>query len=475
MTNILPVLLSGGSGTRLWPLSRKSYPKQFSNIFGDKSLFQQTALRLISSNIIKLNPPLSITNSNFRFIVAEQLQSVGVNPGPIILEPKSKNTGPSILAASLFALNKNENEIILVAPTDHLISNADAFHKIISEALEQVALNNIVTFGINPTACETGYGYMKVDKKAQLKPSKIIKFIEKPDKVLADKMVKSGNFLWNSGIFMGKARIFVDAFKKHHPQLYETVKKSIEDGQNDLGFFRLSSEHWINCDSVSFDYAIMEKINNIVTIPYKYGWSDLGDWNSIHKAMRHDEHGVSISKHAHAIECKNTLLRSETDQIEVVGLGLENILAVVMSDAVLITHKDFSQNVKKISKTLENSGISQAKIFSKEHRPWGYYEIIFSCDEFQIKCLHLKGLSSLSLQSHKYRSEHWVVVNGIAKVTIDNEVSYLESGQSIYVPVGSIHRMENINQTPLVVVEVQLGEYFKEDDIVRYEDLYGRR
>ena len=474
MTNITPVLLAGGSGTRLWPLSRRSYPKQFSRLVGSTTLFQQSALRLNSSKIINFAPHLTLTNSKYRFIISDQLQSVGIDPGPILIEPEAKNTAPAILAACLYLSDQDENAVLLVAATDHVIPDTQAFHSAVALGLTQVKLGKIVTFGVTPTRPETGYGYMEVGDNGHNGATEILSFIEKPEKHLAETMLAKGNYLWNAGMFMFGVKEMISAFEQNFPELLKQARVSIANGKSDLGFFRLDQEAWSSLPDISIDYAIMEKADNLVAIAYSAGWSDLGDWDAVWQDSEQDKNGVALSENAHAIDCKNTLLRSESENQQIIGLGLENIIAVAMPDAVLVCHKDKAQEVKKVVAQLKSLNVPQAEISSKDHRPWGWFESLALADHFQVKRICVKPGAALSLQSHRHRSEHWIVVGGSARVTLDQEVKIITEGQSVYIPQGSIHRMENPGKSSMVLIEVQTGSYFGEDDIVRYEDIYSR-
>ena len=474
MHEIIPVLLAGGSGTRLWPLSRKSYPKQFSNIIGERSLFQQCAERLLSSADLRFAPHVTLTNSDFRFIVGEQLSSIGVDLGPILIEPEGKNTAPAILAASLFTLKSSSDAILLVAPSDHLIPDKQAFHDAITVGLDAVSMGKIVTFGITPTRPETGYGYLQLKNSSSREPVDLIRFVEKPDEVRAKEMLDSEQFLWNSGIFMFRASNMITAFEKYAPKILESVKRAVDKGKSDLDFFRLYADAWAQCENVSIDYAIMEHSQDLVAVPFSAGWSDLGDWSSVLLEMDKDDQGVGVSDNAHAIDCRDTLLRSENKSLELVGLGLENILAIAMPDAVLIANKDRAQDVKSVIQTLKQRDVSQAETFPKDHRPWGWFETLVIQGRFQVKRIFVKSGGALSLQSHNHRSEHWIVVQGTAKVTVNDQVKLVTEGQSIYIPLGAIHRMENPGKVAMVLIEVQTGAYLGEDDIIRYEDIYSR-
>ena len=476
MSKIYPVLLAGGSGTRLWPLSRKSYPKQFSNLMGGHTLFQQSALRLTSSAIVEFAPHITLTNSDFRFIVSEQLQAVGIDPGTILIEPEAKNTAPAILAASVFAMNNDPDAVLLVAPSDHVIPNTDAFHHAVEKGLERVADGKLVTFGITPTHPETGYGYLELSDNTDVVSDveRVARFVEKPDLENAERMLKSGNYLWNAGIFLFRARDMIDAFEQFDPATLNLVQVAMAHASVDLGFLRLQPEAWSQLVPDSIDYAVMEKADNLVAVAYRSKWSDLGGWDAVWAETEKDENNNAISDMAHVLDCNNSLLRSENPFQQIVGLGLENIVAIAMPDAVLVADKDRAQDVKKVVDHLNEIAIPQGEVFPKDHRPWGWFESLILSDCFQVKRICVHPGAALSLQSHKFRSEHWIVVEGVAKVTIDERVQLVEAGQSVYVPLGAIHRMENPGTQPMVLIEVQIGTYFGEDDIIRYEDVYAR-
>lgn len=361
-----------------------------------------------------------MTNIDFRFIVGEQLQGVGIQPGPILIEPEGRNTAPAILAASLYAFERDAEAILLVAPSDQVIPDVEAFHNAVLTGLDAVKNGKIMTFGIKPTRPETGYGYLELSNLTSVEAAvDLVRFVEKPDALNALTMVEAGNFLWNSGIFLFRACDILSAFELYAPNLIEHVAASLGEGKSDLDFLRLDPLSWSKCDNTSIDYAVMERANNLVAVPFSAGWSDLGGWDAVWNEMEQDLNCVAVSSHAHAIDCKNTLLRSENDAMEIVGLGLENILAITMSDAVLIAHKDRAKDIKQVVTMLKTKGVTQADLFPKDHRPWGWFEQLVIGGRFQVKKIFVKPGAALSLQSHHHRSEHWIVVEGTAKVSVE--------------------------------------------------------
>lgn len=473
---IYPVLLAGGSGTRLWPLSRKSYPKQFSKLIGETTLFQKSIKRLITTDVVEFAQHVTITNADFRFIVEEQFSELGIAPGSVLIEPEPKNTAAAVLASSIFALKNSQDPILLVTPSDHEIPDIFDFHQAINAGLIHAKNGKMVTFGVKPTYPETGFGYLELMATSldSFGTSNILKFVEKPDLQNAEKMLVAGNFLWNAGIFLFRAADMIDAFKAYAPKTLDLVSKAVQDAAPDLGFLRLAAEPWHMLDNVSVDHAIMEKAQNLVAVPYRSKWSDLGGWDAVWSENNSDKSGNVTSKTAHAIGCRNSLLRSEDNSQQLVGLGLEDIIAIAMPDAVLVAHRNQTQNVNKTVELLKTKGISQAEVFPKDHRPWGWFESLVIGEKFQVKRIHVKAGAALSLQSHDHRSEHWIVVSGTARVTIRDEVKLVTEGQSVYVPLGAKHRLENPCDLPMVLIEVQIGTYLGEDDIIRYDDLYAR-
>ncbi len=466
-----PVILCGGSGTRLWPLSRKSYPKQFASLMGKKTLFQLSAERVTGPDFAA---PIVVTGADYRFIVVEQLQSIGIDPGAILIEPEGRNTAPAILATALFLQNKDPDAVMLILPSDHVVPNIAAFHQAVAQGLAAVEQGQLITFGIRPTHGETGYGYLELASGTGRDVIPLKGFVEKPNAARAEEMVKAGSFLWNAGIFMFKAKDIIAAFKKHAATLTGPISDAVAQGSVDLGFFRLAPEPWAKAQDISIDYAVMEKADNLSVVPFDAGWSDLGGWDAVWRESVKDGDGVASYGNVTTIDCKNTLLRSDSDRLEVVGIGLENIFAVAMNDAVLIADMRSAQDVKKAVDLLRAKGSGQATTFPKDHRPWGWFESLVIADRFQVKRIHVNPGASLSLQSHHHRAEHWIVVSGTAEVTIDGKVQLVAENQSVYIPLGAIHRMKNPGKVSMVLIEVQTGVYLGEDDIIRYDDVYAR-
>ncbi|MAZ25580.1 MAG: mannose-1-phosphate guanylyltransferase/mannose-6-phosphate isomerase [Cytophagaceae bacterium] len=475
--SITPVLLCGGSGTRLWPLSRKSYPKQFVPLMGEETLFQASAKRLSGTgDALAFQPPLVLTNSDFRFIVTEQLMGIGLDPGAILIEPEGRNTAPAILAAALHVAASDPDAVMLVAPSDHVVPDAEAFHAAVAQGLAAVEDGDLVTFGIAPDRPETGYGYLELSAKPSGSglPVKLSRFVEKPDAARAEEMLAAGTYMWNAGIFLFRARDIIAAFEAHSPSLLAPVQAALADALPDLGFLRLAPGPWSGAEDISIDYAVMERAPNLSVVPFTAAWSDLGGWDAVWRDSGPDAAGVVTSGGATAIDCEDTLLRSDSERLEVVGIGLKNVMAIAMNDAVLVADLSRAQDVKKAVDALKAKGAAQATSFPKDHRPWGWVETLVTGSRFQVKRIVVHPGASLSLQSHVHRSEHWVVVQGTARVTRDDEVSLLTENQSIYLPLGCVHRLHNPGKVPMALIEVQTGTYLGEDDIVRYEDAYAR-
>ena len=477
MKEITPVILCGGSGTRLWPLSRKSYPKQFAQIMGSESLLQACARRLSGDGAgIRFVPPIVVTNSDFRFVVTEQLLAARIDPGAILIEPEARNTAPAVLAAALHAAACNPDAILLVAPSDHMIPDDDAFKTAVADGLEAVEQGRLVTFGIAPEYPETGYGYLELSEMPDGSGSAVDlkQFVEKPDAETARRMLEAGNYLWNAGIFLFSAKDIIAAFEKHCSDMMGPLQSAVKDAREDLGFLRLDPAAWANARSISVDFAVMEQADNLSVVPYRHHWSDLGNWAAVLRESERDADNVAVTGQSKAVDCSNTLLRSESPGQALVGLGLQDMLVVAMPDAVLVADMGRSQDVGDVVKALRADGILQADTFPRDYRPWGYFETLALSNRFQVKRIVVKPGAALSLQSHVHRAEHWIVVEGTAKVTIDDNVQLVSENESVYVPLGAVHRMENPGKVEMVLIEVQSGSYLGEDDIIRYEDVYAR-
>jgi len=468
---IYPIILCGGAGTRLWPLSRKAFPKQFVALTGPDSLFETSVLRLLGADFYK---PMIVTGSDFRFVVTEQLAKTGVEPSAILIEPEARNSAPAILAAVLATLRHDPDALFLVAPSDHAIAAPESFRKTVLSGVAAAEAGRIVTFGITPHSAETGYGWLELDSTRAHDAIPLRRFVEKPTLEKATEMLKSGNFLWNAGIFLFSAQTILAAFRAYAPAMLEAVQAAVDKAVPDLHFLRLDAAAWSKVEADSIDYAVMEKAPNLSVVPYDAGWNDLGGWDSVAREMGMDQQGMSVSGSVTAIDCDNSLLRSDSDHLELVGLGLHDMIVVAMKDAVLVADRSRAQEVKKVVAALKAKGSPQAETFSHDHRPWGYFESLAVGERFQVKRIVVHPGATLSLQSHMHRAEHWIVVSGTARVTIGDEVRLVSENQSVYVPLGTKHRMENPGKVPMVLIEVQTGAYLGEDDITRYEDVYAR-
>lgn len=471
MTTIHPVILCGGSGTRLWPTSRKAFPKQFSPLVGDESLYQQT-LRRLSGRMFAA--PLVMTHEDFRFIAREQAEAAGLMDARVVLEPVGRDTAPAILSAALIHAG-TPDDLLLVAPSDHLIEDVPAFHDAVLAGVEAARAGNLVTFGITPRHAETGYGYLELAAGPEPgRASPLRRFVEKPDAARAREMVASGRHLWNAGIFLFRIADILAAFEEHAPDMIAPCREAVAKAREDLGFLRLDTGAYGAVRAQSIDYAVMEKARAISVVPVRAGWSDLGSWASLHGALVEDADGVLRSGEVTAIGCRDTVLRSEDDNVHLVGLGLSNIVAVAMRDAVLVADMDKSQEVKQVVETLRARKVAQADDYPQFHRPWGWYETLCLSGRFQVKRIMVRPGGILSLQSHVHRSEHWVVVAGVARVTVGDEEKLVRENESVYIPRGTVHRLENPGEDPMFLIEVQTGSYLGEDDITRYEDVYNR-
>lgn len=469
MQTIHPVILSGGSGTRLWPVSRKAYPKQFVPLLGEESLFQNTLKRFAHEGFAA---PLVMTGEAFRFTATDQAEDIGLMDLRVVVEPTGRDTAPAILAAAML-LEARPDDLMLVAPSDHVITDQAAFLAAVDQAREVAGSGVLVTFGIAPDRPETGFGYLELEVPTK-GSAPVKRFREKPDLASAEAMVSEGRFLWNSGMFLGRIRDFLTAFEAHASDLMAPVRSAVDGAEGDLNFTRLAAKPWDSLRAVSVDYAIMEKAGKVAAVPLNCGWSDLGSWQALWDAVEPDETGTALSGSATAIECESSYLRSEVPGMHVVGLGLKDTVAIATSDAVLIADKSRVQDVKKVVDVLRAAKVAQAEDYPRFHRPWGWYETLCLGDRFQVKRIMVKPGGILSLQSHRHRSEHWVVVAGTAEVTVGDEVKLVTENQSVYIPLGTKHRMANRGRVPMYLIEVQTGSYLGEDDIVRYEDIYNR-
>lgn len=456
-------------------MSRQSFPKQFSKLFGNHTLFQTSALLCIGPDFAH---PTVVTGEPFRFIVVEQLAAIEVAPANILIEPSARNTAAAIAAAAVQLAYHDPDSMMLVLPSDHNIEDVSAFQSAVRRAIPAAVAGNMITFGISPNRPETGYGYLELHAEADvdaMSPQPLSRFIEKPDKAAAAEMIGTGRYFWNAGIFLFTARTLLDSFRLHAPDILEGVTNAVASATTDLGFTRLAERNWSAVKEESIDYAIMEKAQNLSVMPYRSSWSDLGSWESIYQESPRDAFGNAVSAHATAINCHDSLLRSEADGLELVGIGLEDMIAIAMPDAVLVAKRSDSQLVKTAIEILKARSCKQATGFEKDHRPWGYFESLARGDRFQVKRIVVHPGAALSLQSHFHRSEHWIVVQGTAQVTLGDSVKLLTENQSVYIPLAAVHRLENPGKVPMVLIEVQTGSYLGEDDIVRYEDVYARK
>ncbi|MEE2770152.1 MAG: mannose-1-phosphate guanylyltransferase/mannose-6-phosphate isomerase [Pseudomonadota bacterium] len=471
MKKIYPMILCGGTGTRLWPVSRQSYPKQFVHLNGDSSLFQDTVKRVQTDLFAE---PLIVTADDYRFIVRDQMAKVNAKPLVKIVEPIPKNTAPAILAAALSLFEQDPKAIMLVLSSDHWIEDDQAFRSTVNEAFTAAEMGKIITFGIKPTHPETGYGYLSLSDQNGDGPYPLKAFVEKPDLEQAKKLLEDGMHLWNAGIFMFRVDVIIEAFKTYQPEMYECVRLSYELANQDIDFIRLNQQHWSNIHADSIDYAIMEKASELMVMPFTAQWSDLGSWKAFYDIKAKDVKGNAIHEKAIGINCENTLLEQTDIDQALVGIGLKDLSVVVTKDAVLVAHKDESQTVKKAVATLASQSRYQAKQFLKVHRPWGWYQTLALGEQYQVKEIFVNPGAQLSLQSHRYRAEHWVVVMGEATVLVGEKESVLLPNESTYIPIGEKHRLTNHTNAPVMIIETQTGTYLGEDDIIRYEDIYNR-
>ena len=468
---LIPVILSGGIGSRLWPLSREHYPKQLLALVGEQTLLQDTVLRL--KGLPDQSSPLAICNEAHRFLVAEQLRSIGVEHPTIVLEPMGRNTAPAAAIAAFTALANDPDAILLILPADHLITQPEAFRQAVQLGIPLAQDNLLVTFGIVPERAETGYGYIKA---AQLLADNtafaVEKFVEKPSQELAQSYVDSGQYYWNSGMFFFKASAYLAELEKYAPDMYAVCQQAHQHTQQDQDFIRLSADIFQTCPSNSIDYAVMEHTQSAAVIPLQAGWSDVGAWSALWEVSAQDENGNVIMGDVLVDHVNNCYLRAEHRLLT--AIGIEDHVIVETADAVLVAHKNHVQNVKHIVNQLKQSARTEADLHRKVFRPWGSYESIDMEQRYQVKHIIVNPGASLSLQMHYHRSEHWVIVKGTAQITRGDDTFILTENQSTYIPLGVKHRLANPGKLPLEIIEIQSGGYLGEDDIVRFDDDYGR-
>lgn len=469
---IYPVILSGGAGTRLWPLSRAALPKQLLPVVADKTMLQDTALRLHGR--AELMQPLIVCGNEHRFLVAEQLREINVKPLGILLEPEGRNTAPAVAAAAHFLKAVDTEAVMLVLPADHVINDTEAFYGAILRAAELVEQGALATFGIVPTAPETGYGYIKSGEPLPVGDNcfKVDRFVEKPDRATAEGFVTAGNYFWNSGMFLFRADGYLKELEQFQPAIASATAEAVSKGYRDLDFCRLDEKAFAASPSDSIDYAVMEHTRHAVVVPAAIGWNDVGSWSALWEVQPQDDNGNVSRGDVYLDGVKNSLVRAESRCVAVIGL--ENIVVVETNDAVLVAHKDQVQRVKQVVDHLKCQDRTEHLHHTKVYRPWGCYEGIDIGERFQVKRITVNPGGKLSLQMHHHRAEHWIVVSGTAKVTCGDKVELLTENESTYIPIGMNHRLENPGKLPLHLIEVQSGSYLGEDDIVRFEDVYQR-
>lgn len=466
MTPIVPVILSGGSGTRLWPLSREAYPKQFLPLVGEDTMLQATWKRVAS---IASAPPIVVANQEHRFMAAEQLRECKAPLQALILEPIGRNTAPAIAIAALQALTNADDALLLVLPSDHVVRDQTAFHAAVRQAAMAAETGKLVTFGVVPTAPETGYGYIKAAAGQGVRA--VERFVEKPDLATAETYLASGEYYWNSGMFLFKASRYLEELERLQPTILSACRAALAKAARDNDFIRLDAEAFAASPSDSIDYAVMEKTGDAAVVPLDAGWNDVGSWSALWEVSDKDANGNACHGDVIALDCKDSYAYGNR---LIAMVGLQDVVVVETDDAVFVGHKDRVQDVKEIVRQIKHEGRSEAAAHRKVYRPWGAYDSIDSGARFQVKRITVKPGATLSLQMHHHRAEHWIVVSGTAEVTRGEEVILLSENQSTYIPLGITHRLKNPGKLPLELIEVQSGSYLGEDDIVRFEDQYGR-
>ncbi|TMO67136.1 mannose-1-phosphate guanylyltransferase/mannose-6-phosphate isomerase [Pseudoalteromonas aurantia] len=466
---VLPIIMAGGSGERLWPLSRAHYPKQFLSLTGNEhTMLQQTLLRLQG---IEHQPPLIICNEAHRFIAAEQVRQLNTPHSGILLEPEGKNTAPAIALAAFTAMQKGSDPLLLVLAADHAIKNVCAFQTVVKSALKHAARDKLVTFGIVADKPKTGFGYIK--QGAPIDGGFVIEqFIEKPNKSLAEQLISSGDYCWNSGMFLFRASCYLNALKNYRPDIYDACEKAMYIHNHDLDFIRVDQSAFLSCPPDSIDYAVMEKADNAVVIPMDAGWSDLGSFEALWQDADKDRNNNALLGDVIVNNTSGSLIQS--DGVLVTTIGVKDLVVVATQDAVLVADKQYASNVKNIVERLKQQGRQEVTDHREVYRPWGKYDLIDVGERFQVKRITVKPGAKLSKQMHHHRAEHWVVVSGTAKVIIDDVTQYLTENESVYIPITAVHSLENPGKVALELIEVQSGGYLGEDDIIRYEDKYNR-
>ena len=466
-----PVILSGGAGSRLWPLSRRLFPKQLLPLAGEKTMIQETALRFLDEAFV---PPLVICNDEHRFLIAEQLRETGIAGARIVLEPVGRNTAPAAAVAALMVSQADAEGLVLLVPSDHVVRNLAAFKQAVTAAVPAARAGALVTFGVKPTTPETGYGYIAAGEKLAKAPGafQVERFVEKPDKAAAERYLASGTFFWNSGMFLFSARALIAELARLEPKMLAACKDAVAKGRADMDFFRLDEASFALSPAQSIDYAIMEHTPNAAVVPVDMDWSDVGSWQSLWDITAKSEAGNAIQGDIVLEQVKNSYLRSDGPLLAAVGV--EDLVVVATTDAVLVAHRDATQDVKRIVDELDKQGREHHLHHRRVYRPWGSYESIDTGDRFQVKRIIVNPGAKLSLQMHHHRAEHWVVVAGTARVVCGEKEFLLQENESTFIPLGTRHRLENPGKVPLHLIEVQSGAYLGEDDIVRFEDNYGR-
>lgn len=466
MAALQPVLLSGGSGTRLWPLSREAYPKQFLPLASERTMVQDTWLRVAP---LAATRPIVVANEEHRFLVAEQLRQIGAPVPHILLEPVGRNTAPAIAAAALQAMAEGADPILLVLPSDHVVRDAEGFRRAVEAAMPAAGDGALVTFGIVPDAPETGFGYIHAESGEGLR--KVSSFVEKPDAATAQSYLDDGGYYWNSGMFLFRASRYLEELERFRPDIVAAVRAAFTEARQDGDFVRLDKDAFAASPSDSIDYAVMEKTAHAMVLPVDIGWNDVGSWSALWDVAERDAGGNAHHGDVIAVDTRNSYAYA---QRLVALVGVDDIVVVETDDAVLVARKDRVQEVKQVVAQLKDGQRSQAVLHREVHRPWGSYDSVDMGQRHQVKRIKVKPGAKLSLQSHAHRAEHWIVVKGVARVTRDNDVFELYENQSTYIPIGAKHRLENPGKEPLELIEVQSGDYLGEDDIVRYSDIYGR-